>query len=141
MRRIPIWTLVAVIIPMAAATAQQPIFYPSRGQSAEKQAQDEAACQTWATQKTGVNPNAPAAPPPRQAGGRVRGAAAGATAAAVTGNDAGKGAAVGAVAGGAAQRGARRQDARQASAQQQQAAATHARAVGACMEGRGYAVR
>ncbi|MFC7473904.1 arylsulfatase [Dankookia sp. GCM10030260] len=141
MRLIPIWTLAAALLPLAAAMAQQPIFYPSKGQSAEKQAQDEAACRSWATQQTGINPNAPAAPPPKQAGGRVRGAAAGATAAAITGNDAGKGAAVGAVAGGTAQRGARRQGARQASAQQQQAGATHARAVGACMEGRGYAVR
>ena len=42
---------------MAAATpAQQPIVYPSKGQSAQQQAQDTTECQTWAKQTTGVDP-------------------------------------------------------------------------------------
>ena len=67
-----------------AAAAQQPIIYPARGQSAQKQNTDTAECQLWAKQTTGVDPvaiaqqgaNQPAAPP--QQGGMLRGAAGGA---------------------------------------------------------------
>ena len=41
-----------------AATAQQPIFYPAKGQSQQKQSDDTAQCHNWATQNTGVNPAA-----------------------------------------------------------------------------------
>src|ERR1700676_5128657 len=91
-----------------AAAAQQPIIYPARGQSAQKQNTDTAECQLWAKQTTGVDPvaiaqqgaNQPAVAP--QQGGRLRGAAGGAAGGALIGaiaGDAGKGAAIGAVTG------------------------------------------
>ena len=125
MARLTLLASALVILAAGTAAAQQPIFYPAKGQSAQKQGQDQVECQNWATQQTGVTPGAPAAaPPPTKSGGRARGAAAGA-----------------AVAGAAAQRGARRQDRRQAAAQQQQADANFGRAMAACMQGRGYAVQ
>ena len=138
MRRLTMIALATFALTCGAAAAQ-PVFYPAKGQSTAKQNQDRAACQSWASQQTGVAPGAaPAASSPPRAGGRVRGAAAGATAAAITGNDAGKGAAAGAVGGAAAQRGARRQDRRHAAATQQQASTSFNQAMGACMQGRGY---
>src|SRR5260370_32686450 len=91
-----------------AAAAQQPIIYPAKGQSAQKQNTDTAECQLWAKQTTGVDPvaiaqqgaNQPAAP--QQQGGMLRGAAGGAALGAMGGaiaGDAGKGAAIGAVTG------------------------------------------
>jgi hypothetical protein len=138
----------------ASALAQQPIFYPAKGQSAQKQQTDTAECQVWAKQTTGVDPVAlaqrsanPASTPPQQ-GQRLRGAAGGAAGGAAIGaiaGDAGKGAAIGAVtgtvAGGARQRRQREAAAQQAQATQQSTAsqmATFNRAVAACMTGRGY---
>jgi len=134
-----------------AAHAQAPIFYPSKGQSAEQQQKDVGECQTWAKQNTGIDPASAAAPPPSapaQGGQRVRGAARGAAGGAAVGaiaGDAGKGAAVGAAAG--TVRGGREK--RQAKASQQQQAAqaqsdklaTYNKAVSACMEGRGYVAK
>jgi len=134
-----------------AALGQQPIFYPAKGQTAQQQGKDVGACKTWAQQTTGINPNAPPPPPPAPAGPavgggeRLKGAAAGAVIGEATGGNAGGGAAVGAVVGGAKAR--RNQAAQQQSAQQQASAAqasqisTYNRAVGACMEGRGYTVK
>jgi hypothetical protein len=136
MRKPIFWAPVLLLAMTGAALAQAPIFYPAKGQSSQTQAQDLAACRSWAAQQPGAT--APASTAPARTGGRARGAAAGATAAAITGNDAGKGAAAGAVGGAAAQRGARRQDRRQAGAQQQQASSTLDRGVTACMQGRGY---
>jgi hypothetical protein len=138
MQRLVTSTLAVLALSCSIAGAQ-PVFYPAKGQSADKQNQDRAACQSWASQQTGSTPGAaPTASTPPRAGGRARGAAAGATAAAITGNDAGKGAAAGAVGGAAAQRGARRQDRRQVSATQQQASASFNKALAACMQGKGY---
>src|SRR4051812_43239999 len=141
MARLAVWALPLLIGTAGAAGAQQSYFYPAQGQSPQKQSQDQAACQSWASQQTGTSPGSAATQPPPRAGGRARGAAAGATAAAITGNDAGKGAAAGAVGGAAAQRGARRQDRRQAATQQQQGNANFAQAMAACMQGKGYAAR
>ena len=140
-----------------AVTAQQPIIYPARGQSAQKQNSDTADCQLWAKQTTGVDPvviaqqgaNQPAAPPHQ--GGMLRGAAGGAALGAMggaIGGDAGKGAAIGAVVGTAAG-GLRQRRRNEAAAGQQQAnnqqasqqMATFSRAVAACMTGRGYTVQ
>jgi len=136
MARFTTWTLALVLLTAGAVLAQQPTFYPSRGQSPEQQARDQAACQNWAMQQTGAGSTS-AAPSPR-VGGRARGAAAGAAGAAITGNDPGKGAAAGAVGGAAAQRGARRQARRQAAAQQQQNNAALSSAMANCMHGKGY---
>src|SRR5437773_11109724 len=130
------------------AAAQKPIVYPARGQSAQQQSQDEAQCDTWARQSTGIDPAVVASsPPPQQTGpavgggqrvgGAARGAAGGAAIGAIAG-DAGKGAAAGAVVGTmAGGRRARQQQAgqnQQAQAQQQGAIQTYYRAYGACME-------
>lgn len=137
-----------------AAAAQQPIFYPAKGQSQQTQSNDTAQCHNWATQNTGVNPaalaqNAANQPPPpgpsgQRLGGAARGAAGGAAIGAIAG-DAGKGAAAGAIvgtmAGGARQRrqAAAAQEQQQATQQQaSQQMATWNRAVAACMTGRGY---
>jgi hypothetical protein len=139
---------------IAEAGAQQ-FVYPAKGQSAQQQKSDEAACYTWAVQQTGFDP---AKPPPQQAaaappttatgttpGAGVRGAARGAVVGEVVGGDASAGAAAGAV---AARGQSRRQNAaatgqaqqqQQAASQQQQGAFAKARA--ACLEGRGYTVK
>jgi outer membrane lipoprotein SlyB len=149
-------SVLVLIGASAFAFAQQkPVVYPSKGQSAQQQQNDEGACYSWAKQNTGIDPAtvANAAPPPAQAqsGQRVRGAAAGAAmgaAAGAIGGDAGHGAAVGAVAGTMAGGVAHRQQARAANAQnaqvqqsQQQALATYNHAWSTCMTGRGYTVQ
>src|ERR671916_1224414 len=121
MRRLTTSALATFALSCSVAVAQ-PVFYPAKGQSVDKQNRDRAACQSWASQQTGATPGAaPAASSPPRAGGRARGAAAGATVAAITGNDAGRGAAAGAVGGAAGPRGGRREDRREAPPPQQQA--------------------
>ena len=135
------------------ALAQQYV-YPAKGQSPDQQKKDEAACQTWAVNQTGVDPSkpAPAAPPPPPTtatgttpGAGARGAMRGAVVGEIVADDARAGAAVGAVAGrgqsrrqnaAAAQSGQQQQ---QAAAQQNQASLAKARA--ACLEGKGYTVK
>lgn len=139
------------------AAAQQPIIYPAKGQSPQKQQSDTAECQVWAKQSTGVDPVAvaqqstmqPGVPGPH--GERVVGAAGGAAGGAAIGaiaGDAGKGAAIGAVtgavAGGVRQRRTQRAAAEQQQANQQQVSqemVTFNRAVAACMTGRGYSIQ
>jgi len=139
----------------APAAAQQPIIYPAKGQSAQQQQTDEGECHVWAKNQTGVGPAAmaaaPAPPPPSNTvggGERVRGAARGAVGGAAIGaiaGDTGKGAAAGAVVGTA--RGGRearqKQGAQQQSVDNQRAQQldTYNRAIGACLEARGYTVR
>ena len=136
------------------ASAQQYV-YPAKGQTAEKQKSDEAACYSWAVQQTGFDPAKPppataAAAPPTTATGTTPGAGAkgavkGAVVGEVVGGDAGAGAAAGAV---VARGASRRQNAaaaqsaqqqQQSAASQQQAAFSKARA--ACLEGKGYTVK
>ena len=149
-------TGLAVLLAAGAVLAQQPIFYPSKGQSHQRQQSDVSECQTWAKQNTGVDPVAIAqqsgqpTAAPRQ-GGAVRGAAGGAALGAVggaIGGNAGQGAAIGAATG-TMIGGVRQRRAHQAAAQQQQDGqqnvsqqmATFNRAVSACMTGRGYSVQ
>jgi hypothetical protein len=143
------------------ALAQEIFIYPTKGQSPDQQNRDRYDCHTWAVQQTGFDPTKPQtaqpAPPPQQApqGGVVRGAARGAAVGAVGGaiaGDAGKGAAIGAATGGLIG-GMRRRDQQAQTAQaqhqygqQQQAAlaqgqTAYNRALGACLEGRGYTVK
>jgi hypothetical protein len=142
------------LVLAGAASAQQPIFYPAKGQSPQKQQTDTAECQVWATQTTGVDPvalaaraqNQPVAQQPR--GGMLRGAAGGAALGAGIGaiaGDAGKGAAIGALTGtvGSGVRMRRREEevGQQQQAMQQNTSmqlSTFNRAVTACMNGRGY---
>lgn len=145
----------AALCGVLEASAQQPIAYPAKGQSATQQNRDEGECYSWAKQKTGVDPAALAASPPplktgpaigggQRAAGAARGAAGGALIGAIAG-DAGKGAGIGAVAGTmAGGRQARMGQAagnQQIVAGQQQALHTYYRAYSACMEGRGYTIK
>jgi hypothetical protein len=124
----------------SAPGASGPFVYPQKGQSQAQTDQDHAACDRWARQQTGIDPNA--LPPSGRRGGKIvggaaKGAAAGAAVGAIAG-DAGTGAGAGAVVGGLAGRRRAKQD-EQAAASEQQSAYT--RAFSACMEGRGYTVR
>jgi len=151
------WTsagAVAGVLLLGSSTGlAQSFVYPQKGQTPQRQAQDQAECQAWATQQTGINPGMPAAPPPTaQApqGGLVRGGARGAAVGAVGGaiaGDAGKGAAVGAATGamigGMRRRDqVRQQEAEQAQYQQAQAQnmSTFNRAQATCLQARGYSV-
>jgi len=154
-------------ITIQAAQAQEPFIYPSKGQSAAQQTKDKSACQSWATQQTGIDPlqlleaqsaqTTPQSSNPAQQQqlphSRATGAAAGAAIGGISGN-AGEGAAIGAAAGGFERRRLRKaeqakaQQAQQAQAQQaktqQQATAqkvnTYERAYGACLQGKGYSI-
>src|SRR5437016_13945587 len=137
--------------------------YPLHGQTAQQQDRDHYECSQWATQQTGFDPSAPGVPPHE----RVRvvsagpppgtGTAVGAVTGAIIGAaisrpwEAATGALAGAVVGGAignAADAANAQDAhavvvndrRQAAAQEQKAA-NYRRAIGACLDARGYSVR
>jgi uncharacterized protein YcfJ len=147
------------------------VVFPAKGQTPQKQSQDEGECYAWAKGQTGVDPLAPppAAAPvaaqPAQAapsadGSRLRGAARGAAAGAVIGevanDDASDGAAIGAtvgvVAGGRQSRKSQQQAAQQATQAQQQATQQQTAAqqqqtdlfkkgMAACLEPKGYTVR
>jgi hypothetical protein len=134
----------------AAGAAAQQYVYPAKGQSAEQQKKDEAACHQWAVQQTGVDPAKPsaqaAAPKPSTPtgvtpGAGVRGAARGAVVGEIVGDDAGTGATAGAA---AARAQSRRQNVQQQDQQAQAqgaAQASYAKARAACLEGRGYTVK
>jgi hypothetical protein len=155
--------------PPVAATpppVTEVYFYPNRGQGPAQQDQDRYECYLWAKKQTGFDPSAPQlaphqqvqvvpSPPPgaNTAVGAFTGAVIGSIVAPY-GRSA-EGAAVGAVAGaiaGAASDTARQQqaaeiqkrynesDAQRAARLEQQASA-YRRAMGACLEGRGYTVR
>jgi len=136
------------------ASAQNIIAYPAKGQSQQQQERDRYDCHNWAVQQTGYNPQAQFAgstvPPPPVGGGALPGAVKGAAIGAVggaIGGDAGKGAAIGAGAG-ALIGGMRRREmemqqqqmAQQQAAASAQRAAGFNRAMGACLQGRGYTV-
>jgi hypothetical protein len=143
MRKV-IATLAVFTLTIAAAAAfaqaAKMYIYPQKGQSKDQQAKDETECRTWATQQSGVDPNAPAAKGSHArgtVGGAARGAALGAAVGAIAG-DAGKGAGAGAVVGGV---GGRRGSKRAQQAQQAAVTDSFQRAFAACMEGRGYTVK
>jgi len=131
--------------------------FPAKGQTQQKQKEDEFECYKWAVEQSGIDPlNLPKveAPPPQTGptGGAVKGAAKGAAAGVAIGaiaGDAGKGAAIGAAAGAMAGR----QKGKQAQAQQNQQAQNTAakseqemkdsfkKAFSVCIEGKGYTVK
>jgi len=136
------------VFAISQALAQQSVA-PAKGQSAQQQKSDEAACHQIAIKQTGYDPAKPpppAASPPTTAtgttpGAGLRGAARGAVVGEVVGGDAGAGAAAGAAV-------ARSQSRKQnASAQQQQQTAgqqqqaSFAKAKAACLEGKGYTLK
>jgi hypothetical protein len=154
-------TAVLALVLSAQGHAQDLMVYPAQGQSPEQQQKDEFECYTWAKQQSGFDPMVvpqATAPPPQQqgrqssvVGGAARGAALGVVGGAIAG-DAGKGAAIGAATGGllgGMRRNQQRQQQQQSQQQweQQQAAQyqhnrnNYNRALGVCLEGRGYTVR
>ena len=138
----------ALFLPVLARS--EVMVYPAKGQSTEQLSKDRYECHMWAVQQSGFDPsNAQAnqaSPQPQQKGqvlrGGARGAAAGAAIGAIAG-DAGKGAAIGATAGGI-KRGFQKLDSNR-NAQNQPAIPApgqdaYNRAIGACLNGRGYSV-
>jgi hypothetical protein len=144
--------------------------YPLHGQPPEQQDRDHYECSQWATQQTGFDPSAPGVPPHERvhvvSAGPPPGTntAIGAVAGAILGAaiaprwQAAPAALAGAVVGGAVgstadaanaqtnmanAQAARAQSAsdRQAAAAQEQKAANYRRALGACLDARGYSVR
>jgi hypothetical protein len=147
-------TILVLVLTLDGAVAQNIIAYPAKGQGPQQQERDRYDCYNWAVQQTGYNPQAQfagsTAPPPPPGGGVLPGAARGAALGAVggaIGGDAGKGAAIGAGVGGLFGGMRRREAENQQYQQQQQQAAASAqrsagfnRAMGACLQGRGYTV-
>jgi hypothetical protein len=157
------WLAVLVILALAAGTAvaQEPIFYPKKGQGKQQMEKDKYDCYQWAKKETGFDPMAPIAastPPPvkeQTKASPLRGAAGGAVAGLAVGSlmsEAGKGAAIGA-ASGALLGGVRRKKhtdeqerkeqewAQSEAAQYQQKRTYYNRAFSACMEARDYTIK
>ncbi len=159
--RILFFALVLLIPATSSAQNGQVFIYPKNNQSQAQQDKDRYECHRWAVQQTGFDPSVsyPSNPntldpqpyqpsQPHVLKGAARGATLGVVGGAITGN-AGKGAAAGAAMGGMAG-GFRRRDERraqevsqkqQAQSQASQAAAGYQRAMGACLDGRGYSVK
>ena len=137
--------------------------YPLHGQTPQQQDRDHYECSQWATQQTGFDPSAPGVPPhervrvvsagPPPGTGTAVGAVTGAIIGAAVSRpwEAATGALAGAVVGGAigsVSDAANAQetrtvvvnDRRQAAVQEQKAA-NYRRAIGACLDARGYSVR
>jgi hypothetical protein len=141
-------------------TPPQKVFiYPVKGQSPDQLERDRYECDVWAVQQSGVDPSRPDTPPhervvvtPAPGSGAVTGAVGGAIVGSVLAGprNAGVGllfgGATGAIVGAAADANARAQ-AQQAQAQINQSIAadrartqSYRRAIGACLEARGYTV-
>ncbi len=143
-----------------------PVYvYPAQGQSAEQTDRDKYECHIWAVQQTGVDPSRPGAstyervvvqPAPVPGSGTVAGAIGGAILGSIIAGPRAAGAglilggATGAVVGSAAEASANANAQAQAQATQEQInanaaeararAESYRRAVGACLQGRGYTV-
>src|ERR1700733_6607097 len=141
--------------------------YPQNGQSPQQLDRDRFECSNWATQQTGFNPSAPSVPPhdrvqvvggPPPGSGVAVGAVTGGILGAAVSNprNAGAGLLLGALLGGAIGAGAeasadaQAQGAANASAdahmqaqaaQIERKASDYRRALGACLEGRGYSIK
>jgi hypothetical protein len=142
--------------------------YPQNNQTPDQQERDRYECNTWAVKQSGFDPSAPNVPPhdryrvvaagPPPGSGTAVGAITGAILGAVIAGprNAGAGLIVGGVAGGLVGTAAEQQQRAAADAQAQQfvdnrsaqeiavidaRAANYRRAIGACLEGRGYSVK
>lgn len=131
----------------AGAAQQALMVYPAQGQSPDQQSKDQSECDQWAIQQSGFDPANPAAADSGKSGagkevlrGGARGAAAGAAIGAIAG-DAGKGAAIGATAGGMGRGMKKRDEAREQPPPEAPGQADYQKALGACLEGRGYSVK
>jgi hypothetical protein len=148
-------------VAIPAPPPQKIFVYPKNGQSAEQTDRDRYECHLWAVQQTGVDPSRsdgnpyervvvqPANPPGSgTAAGAITGAILGALIAGPRNAGAGLvfGGATGAIVGSASDANAEQQ-ARMTQQQLNQSAAegrahaqSYTRAIGACLEGRGYTV-
>lgn len=153
-------------VPQPVRPSTEVYFYPAAGQSAAQQDRDRYECYLWAVSQSGFDPSQPqlaphqrievipASPPGQEtAAGAVIGAALGA--AVSRPRDTFGGAVTGAIAGamvGAASEAARQEQtertlerydvyAAQHTARLERQARDYRRAMGACLEGRGYTVR
>lgn len=142
------------------------IAYPSQGQPPERLDRDRYECHNWAVKQTGFDPSVPGVPPhqrivvrgpppPPPGSGVAAGAITGAVLGAIIGGprNSGAGALVGAVTGAAVGGVAENQQAEAARdaedraiasaapPPQEQRAGAYRRAITACLEGRGYAVK
>ena len=142
--------------------------YPQNNQTPDQQERDRYECNTWAVKQSGFDPSAPNVPPhdryrvvaagPPPGSGTAVGAITGAILGAVIAGprNAGAGLIVGGVAGGLVGTAAEQQQRAAADAQAQQfvdnrssqemavidaRATNYRRAIGACLEGRGYSVK
>jgi hypothetical protein len=155
-------TMAAPVEPPAPETTVY--FYPTQDQSAEQQDRDKYECNRWAVQQSGFDPSLPSAPPhlrvvvaagPPPGTGVAAGALVGGALGAAVSRpwEAGSGALVGAIAGAAIGGIAESQAREQANAQMaanasaardaslERKSSDYRRAMGACLEGRGYSVR
>ncbi len=144
--------------------AQDPIFYPAKGQSDDQLEKDKYECYNWAKKKTGFDPmktpTTKSAPPPKEekvlgagetaliggAGGAIIGGVAGGGKGALAGGLIGG--TGGALIGSARSSDQREREERKRREWEQREANSYARernqynrALGACMEGRGYTVK
>ena len=154
-----------VVQPPPPPPPQKIFVYPANGQSPEQTDRDRYECHQWAVQQTGVDPSRPDAPPYERVvvqssvppgAGTATGAIAGGILGAIIGGprNAGAGlvlgAATGAIVGTAAEANANAQAQQQANMTQAQINAqiaagrahvdAYRRALGACLQGRGYTV-
>ncbi|RLA03037.1 MAG: hypothetical protein DRQ54_11325 [Gammaproteobacteria bacterium] len=173
-----VMTLLTIIPALAVAQTQQSLaatlevyVFPTTGQDAPQQSQDEAACYTWAAQNTGTDPfdlaskaqqDAAQAEAAKQqasqstagagAKGAVHGAAWGALIGEIANDDPGKGAAYGAAAGAVSSRRRARRSSSQAQEQiEQQSQQTQQltaqqidnfkKAFSVCLEAKNYMVK
>jgi len=152
-------TTAALCVALLPSAGGAVFVYPAKGQSPAQQSKDEGACDQWAQQQTGVNPQVLA----QQAlsgkayqqpeggfhsvlGGGAGGAALGAIGGAIGGN-AGEGAAIGAAVGAGAgllraRRDMREQDQYNSAVTQEQQARLneYQQAYATCLQGKGYTV-
>jgi len=153
--------LAACATPGTVTAPQLPdtevFFYPQANQGPAQQDRDRYECYLWAVKQTGFDPSQPGLTAPRAVtvepapgSGVAAGAITGAVVGAMIGapHDSGEGAAVGAVAGavigGAAEQSAQDRQAAELEGIQSELdrqALRYRRAMTACLEGRGYAVR
>jgi outer membrane protein with glycine zipper len=164
-RRLGVVLTAAAVLAEVVVEAQPPtpqqlgvIVYPAKGQSPETQRAEENACYGWAQKQTGIDPTAPPpkAPPPEKGfqadGSGVKGAAGGALVGTAVGaivGETGEGAAIGAIAGtlrGRRKSKEKRKEEQKAAEQQVQgqhayAMETFNKALGACLEAKGYTVK
>jgi hypothetical protein len=156
--------------PKTLAATMNVYVFPTTGQNAAQQSQDEAECYNWAVQNTGTDPfqlqkqaqaqqqqaaSAQAQASKTAQGSGLKGAAGGAAAGALIGGiagDAGKGAAIGAASGAVVgrSRGRRAQQSAEQQAAQQSASAQQAtaqqldnfkKAFSVCLEAKKYMVK